>query len=267
MAHVHQHVGAARERLHLRERPAVARVDQRAARVAQTECECDEIGLEVPGIADLERPFSLPHRVAEPKLHDLGSRALPRQGSATRLVDGEAATVARTRDEIGVVDAAIAEQLLGHARQRRRAVHLEVGHAAGALVPASQDEPRVVAAVVVVEMGEEEMGHPRGVDAELEQPMMGAEAMVQHDDIAADLDHIAGAHSPQGRCRCPRPSRRILTQSLPGTSISANVVGRRAFQGIAHHASSTPQVLRRRTHQLVQISVSPDRKRSASTTC
>ena len=101
--------------------------------------------------------------------------------------------MARARNEVGLVDTADIEELLRHACERRRPEHLQVPDLAGALVPARQDHARVVPAVVVVQVGEEEVGDVGGLDAELEQAVVRAKAVIEHQHIRADLDDITRA--------------------------------------------------------------------------
>ena len=103
------------------------------------------------------------------------------------------------RADVRPVDAVLAEEQLGHARDRRRPVHLEVGNAVRAHVPALEHEPRVVHAVVVVQVAEERVADVDGAMAALEQPMVGARAVVHHDEVAADLEEIARALAAERR--------------------------------------------------------------------
>ena len=56
------------------------------------------------------------------------------------------------RADVRTVDAVFAEQQLGHPRDRRRAVDLEIGNPVRAHVPPLEDQTRVVHAVVVVQV-------------------------------------------------------------------------------------------------------------------
>jgi hypothetical protein len=58
--------------------------------------------------------------------------------------------------------------------------------------------------MVIVQMGEEQMRDPGGGNAEFQQPVMGAEAVVEDNDVIVRLDDIARAHAPQRRCRRAR---------------------------------------------------------------
>ena len=95
------------------------------------------------------------------------------------------------RTDVGTVDAVGAEQLLGHARDRRRAVDLEIRNPIRALIPALEHEAPVIHAVVVVEMGEERVGDVDRAMPALDQPLMRAWPVVPDDEIVADFDEIA----------------------------------------------------------------------------
>ena len=87
----------------------------------------------------------------------------------------------------------------GHPRDRRRPVDVEIGNAIRALIPPLQHQPRVVEAVVVVQMAEERVRHLDGAPAGLEQPMVRAGTVIEHDHVAADVEQIAGALAGQRR--------------------------------------------------------------------
>ena len=120
-----------------------------------------------------------------------GPRA--RRRAAARLEDVDAALVLDARANVRPVDAVLAEQQLGHARDRRRPVDLEVRNPIRAQVPALQHEARVVHAVVVVQVAEERVRHVDGATPALEQPVVRAGAVVDHEDVAADVDEVARA--------------------------------------------------------------------------
>ena len=110
--------------------------------------------------------------------------------------------------DVGAVDAVRAEQLFGHARDRRRAVDLEFRNAIRALVPSLQHQPPVVHAVVVVEVGEERVGHVDRAMAALDQALMRAGAVVPDDEIGANLDQVSGTLPRQrGRRRAGAEQR------------------------------------------------------------
>ena len=137
---------------------AVAGVANRSLAGVDAEGEALEIGLDVLRVADGDLPsVAVDHR-AGVDLGDLRRRTPARQRAASRLELILAALVLDPRANVRTVDAVDAEQLLGHAGDRRRAVDLEIGDAIRALVPALQDQAPVVHAMVVVEMREERVG-------------------------------------------------------------------------------------------------------------
>ena len=91
-------------------------------------------------------------------LGDARRRPLARQLAAARLEHVEAAAVLDPRADVGTVDAVLAEELLGHARDGRRTIDAELGDPIGTLIPPLEHETAVVHAVVVVEMREERVG-------------------------------------------------------------------------------------------------------------
>jgi hypothetical protein len=98
---------------------------------------------------------------------------------------------------VRAVDALGTEELIGHAGDRRRAVDVQIGNAIRALIPPLQDEPPVVHAMVVVEMGEEGMRHLDRPASGLQQPVMRARAVIPDDDVAAGFAEIAGTLTVQ----------------------------------------------------------------------
>ena len=78
------------------------------------------------------------------------------------------------RADVRAVDAIGAEQLLGHAGDRRRAVDVEIGNAIRALIPALQHQAAVIHAMVVVQVREERMRDVNRTMAALQQPVMRA---------------------------------------------------------------------------------------------
>ena len=74
-------------------------------------------------------------------LGHLRRRPLRGQLAAARLEHVEAAAVLDARADVGTVDAVLAEELLGHARDAAAAVDLEIRDPIGALVPSLQHQP------------------------------------------------------------------------------------------------------------------------------
>jgi hypothetical protein len=134
----------------------------------------------------------------------------PRQLAAARLEHVEAALMLDARVDVRTEDAVFSEQQRRHTRDRRRAVHLEIRNPAGAHVPALQDEPRVIHAVVVMEVAEERMRHVGPPAPAFEEPMMRPRTMIQYEQIATDLDEIAGALAFERRRRSPSTEKSDL---------------------------------------------------------
>ena len=76
---------------------------------------------------------------------------------------------------------------------------------------------RVVAAMVVVQVREEQVRDAGRGDAELEQPMMRAEAVVEHQHIRADIYDVAGRLPAQGGVGVPVPKSRMRILSCPNS--------------------------------------------------
>jgi hypothetical protein len=98
-----------------------------------------------------------------------------------------------TRANVRAIDAVDAEQLFGHASDRRRAVDMEIGDAIRPLIPALEDQPPVVHAMVVMKMREERVCDVHRTMSALEQPVMRARSVVPDDHIVTDFDEITGA--------------------------------------------------------------------------
>ena len=129
---------------------------------------------------------------------------------------------------VGTVDAVFAEQLLGHPRDRRRAIDLQIRNAIGALIPTLQDQAPVIHAVVVMEVREKRVGDIDGAMAAFDQAMVRAGAVIPDDEIGADLDQVSGAlpverwrggAGPEERdAEGPRRPRRCRGGALVGRS-------------------------------------------------
>ena len=190
---------------------AVARVADRSFLGVEPKGEALEIRLHVLRVADGDLPAVALDDRARVNLGDARRRPLARQLAAARLEHVEAAAMLDARADVGTVDAVRAEQLLGHARDRRRAVDLQIGNAIGALVPSLEHQPPVVHAVVVVEVGEERVRRVDRAMSALDQALMRARPVVPDDEIVADLDQIAGALPVSDGAGVPVPSRVIVS--------------------------------------------------------
>ena len=181
-------------------RAAVAGVADRSLGGVDAKREALEIGLDVLRMADGDFPAVALDDRSRVDLGDPRRRPLAGRLAAPRLEHVQAAAMLDARANVGTVDAVHAEQLFGHARNRRRAVHLQIADPIRALVPSLEHEAAVVHAMVVVQVGEERMRHVDGAVSALDQPLMRAGAVIPHDEIRADLDQITRTLSLQGGC-------------------------------------------------------------------
>src|SRR6185437_16215764 len=150
-----------------------------------------------------------------PNLDGRRVRHPAREYPAASLIDTEAATIPGARDEVRPEHPLFREQQFVHSLQRGRAINLEFGDMARALVPSREYQARIVAAVIVVQMAEEQVRDACRRDAKLEQPMVRAKSMVENDDVLTDLDNVAGAHAPQGWRRRPGSQKTNSHQKIP----------------------------------------------------
>src|SRR5262245_59831064 len=72
--------------------------------------------------------------------------------------------------------------------------------------------------MIVMQVRDEEVRHPRLLNPKFEQPMMSAETMIQEDNVVADLHDVDGTHSPQRGRRCPR-SKQPNFHTVPLASV------------------------------------------------
>ena len=89
-----------------------------------------------------------------------------------------------------MIKAAFTEQAVVHALQRWRPVDQQICNIARANIPALQHEAPIVHTVIIVQVGEQRVGNGGSLEPSLDEPLMGAGAVVQHDRLAADLDEI-----------------------------------------------------------------------------
>ena len=111
------------------------------------------------------RPSVLGDDAPDVKLLNRNTRALAREDTAAVAERLQAHGVVGACDQVGPKGAVVAEQPLGHAPQRTRAIDLEIVTAPGALVPARQHEMRVIGGVVEVQVGEEDVADGDRIDA------------------------------------------------------------------------------------------------------
>jgi hypothetical protein len=72
------------------------------------------------------------------------------------------------------------------------------------LVPSSQHKTGVIAAVVIMQMREEQVSHLLRRYSELHQSMMRAKSMIKYDYVIANLNYVTGTHSTERRRRRAR---------------------------------------------------------------
>src|SRR5688572_26626844 len=84
------------------------------------------------------------HDIAGLDLADAWCGALSGHTATARAKDVDAALVLDARADVGAIDAILAEQLPGHALDRGRAIHLQVGDPVRTLVPPLQHEAPVI---------------------------------------------------------------------------------------------------------------------------
>jgi len=170
------------------------------------------------GTADRNLPaVSLDHVARMDFLHQR-HRPLSRRRPAASLENIDAALVLDARADIGPVDSFRAEEQIGHASDGRRSVYFELGDPVRTLVPALEDEARVIHAVIIVQVAEERVPQVDGAATTLDQPMMGAGAVVHHDEVIANLEEVARTlplERWRGRsCSQQRDLNRPLTKTL-----------------------------------------------------
>src|SRR5687768_16391230 len=119
----------------------------------------------------------------------------------------DACLVLRPRYQIESERAIVGDEALRDQANPGRSIDLKLRHLARALVPSGQQEAWIVADVIVMMVAEEHVGDLRRADAELEEPMMRPESVIESDELAADLDQIAGAHAAQRRRRGSRSQK------------------------------------------------------------
>ena len=135
---------------------------------------------------------------------DEGLRPLPRQHATPALIDRLAPTVLGPTLQVRPPDASLVEEQARHPRHASGAADRQIGDAAGALIPTGEHQIGVVIAVVVVEVGEEQVGNLCGSDAGFEQPPHCPRAAVEEQQIIATLDHKARAGPIEQRGRRTR---------------------------------------------------------------
>ena len=152
---------------------------------------------EVADFRHLHGPIGLPHQLVAFEFMDNRLWSRPLTFSAACPEDVDACLVLRPRDQIKTEYAVVRNEALRNQMQPGGPVHLELGHGTRPLIPSGQEQPRIVPDVIVMVMAEEGVGDLCCADAEFEQSMMRAEAMVEHDVFAIHLHQVSRAHAVQ----------------------------------------------------------------------
>ena len=105
------------------------------------------------------------------------------------------------RLQVRAEDAVLANIQLSHASGVGRAVDFELRQPSIRLVPAGHQQPGIIEAMIVMEVAEEDMRDIDRVDASFHHPVICSGTLVEQEGVATDLDHIAGAHAFERRCR------------------------------------------------------------------
>ena len=180
--------------------PLSPEVDERAFLAVDPEREALQVRLDVGCGAHRHLPAIGFHDIAGVHLAHPRSWPPPGRRPAAGFEDIDAALVRDARTDVWTEHALLREELLRHAGERRRTVHVQVGDEVGPHVPALENEPRILHAMVVVEVAQEDVGDVHRPGARLDESVVGSGPVVHDDAVVADLDEIAGA--------CPLERRR-----------------------------------------------------------
>jgi hypothetical protein len=189
-AHVKEDVGAGRQPAHGGGRPAVAGIGEDAPGRLHPVRVAYEIGLHVRHLCEADAPPRALDDIVDAELDDGRVRQRSRPGAATHPVDAKAGGVIAPRLEIIGESSLRTEQTVNETLQSGRAVDPHRRHAARTEIPPVQIQADEIDAVIVVEMGEEDVGHIGGGDAGLQQPVIGARADIEEDVVLADLQEV-----------------------------------------------------------------------------
>jgi hypothetical protein len=86
---------------------------------------------------------------------------------------------------------------------------------AAALVPARQQQPRVVNAVVVVQMRKELVRHVNGLMTGFEEAVVGAATVIEEQQVVTNFDHVAALIRSRERLGVPVPSSVTFICNVP----------------------------------------------------
>ena len=169
------------------------------------------MGLGVRHLDGLHAPPLGLHHVAACDLGHLGRGRPARLLAAAVPIDVQARVPLRPRLDVGPERAVGPDQPVDEAPDRLRAVHLELRHLRGAVVPAGQHQAREVQEVVVVQVREERVGDVHGASVPVWSrrwwlPGPWSSTMTS----SPTRHHVAGAHALQRRCGIAGSEQRDL---------------------------------------------------------
>jgi hypothetical protein len=169
---------------------AIAGITQRAFVAVEAKGETLKLRLHVRGLPYGDFPTVAFYHIARMHFPHLGRGTLAGRLSTAFREDEDAAFVFDARADVRTINALLAKQLFGHARNRSWPIDFEIGNSICTYVPALQDETRVVHAVVVMQMADKSVAYIHGAMPALNEPMMCAWAMIHHNQIVADFDEV-----------------------------------------------------------------------------
>ena len=140
-------------------------------------------GLQSPAVAN--------HDGAVADLINLRIRPGSLRSTAPALKNTQAHRMGSARREVAVIGAVWPEQAIHHLLRAGRAVDLEARREPADRIPWMMNEPRQIAAVIEVQVRQEDMRDVGRSLARLHQALEGARTMIPQEDTAADYDHIA----------------------------------------------------------------------------
>jgi len=181
VVHVDQHIATLRKLDNARSNAAaVAGVADRAFGTVDAIAETFKIRLHMRRGPHRNGPAVALNLVAWRHLADRRRGPAARRHATARNEDIDAALMLDPRRDVGSEGAVLVEQELGHAPRVRRAVDIELRNAVGAHVPARQEQPCEVTAMVVMQMAEKDVSDIDCALAGLQQPVVGAGAVIHH---------------------------------------------------------------------------------------
>ena len=204
VAHMQEHVGPLRQLGQARRRRGITAVHDTPPRRSQSVRDRVQVRLAVARLGHRHLPVGIGHTGAVLDFRDEGLRSLPRQDATPALIDGLAAPVLGPAFQVRSPDAGLVEKQARHPRHAAWPADCQIGNAPGALIPTTEHQIGVVVAVVVVEVGEKQVGHLCGSDTDFQQPPYCPRPTVEEQPISTALDQKTRAGPVEQRGRCTR---------------------------------------------------------------